>query len=414
MDASAEQLVLEYLRRLGDAAQRVLSPDERLSFMAGVRKGLARKIGESGATGADDIQRLLRLLGDPGDIAARERRRLDTAARAAGSADASTGDDPAGARGAGPADVRPAPGSPASPPDAGPAPGSPASPPDAGPAPGIPAAAATSDKPATSASPATPATPAKQRRHRPVKPTTVQRPVTPPLSQRPFVPPQLHRPMTARWRPGDGLAAPRQRRRGPPAGNGAGASLPGPADPPDRPGRVTSGSDSPPAPPALPGLPAPHGPPGPAGPRNFRAGSGMQPPGPAGPAAPSRQVSVLALVRKHPLETAAILLLGLGGLIDPFPLWLLGALAALASRLWDVRDKSAALGLPVLLALIGGIVVAGLTARSGTVAGFAHAVRVDGWDLMRAGAVCGAAYLAWRVRRGRRPRREPPWRRPQK
>jgi hypothetical protein len=123
------------------------------------------------------------------------------------------------------------------------------------------------------------------------------------------------------------------------------------------------------------------------------------------------QVSVLALARKHPLEVAAVLLLGLGGLIDPFPLWLLGALAALVSRLWDARDKSAALVLPVVLALIGAIVIAGLTARPATLAGFAHAVRVDGWDLMRGGAVFGAAYLAWRLRRGRRTRREPPWRR---
>src|SRR5487761_395212 len=389
MDSSAEQFVLDYLRRLGEAAQRVLSPDERLRFMAGARKGLARKIGESGATGTDDVQRLLRQLGDPDDVVARERRRLAAAA---------------------PAGLTPA---------------TPAAPGDAALTPGTQDAPATPDKP---------------RGHLPVKPTTVQRPATPPLTQRPFVPPQLHRPMTARWRPGDGLAAaPRQRRRRPHAGNGAGASQPDPADPPARPAPDRSAGDGlapdrrapdrparehpawdfgVPTPPPVTSGRGTSGPDGPQAPRNFRAGSGTEPPRPSGPAdssGPSGQVSVLALIRKHPLETAAVLLLGLGGLIDPFPLWLLGALAAVVARGWDARDKSAALVLPVVFALIGGIVVAGLTARSGSLAGFAHTVRIDGGDLMRAGAVFGAAYLAWRVRQGRRPRREPPWRRtPQK
>ena len=121
---------------------------------------------------------------------------------------------------------------------------------------------------------------------------------------------------------------------------------------------------------------------------------------------------MLALARRHPLETAAVLLLGVGGLIDPFPLWLIGAAAVLISRLWDARDKWAALAVPVGFALVGALAIAGLTARSGSLAGYASTVRIDGWDLIRAGSVAGAAYLAWRVRQGRRPRREPPWRRP--
>jgi len=44
------------------------------------------------------------------------------------------------------------------------------------------------------------------------------------------------------------------------------------------------------------------------------------------------------LARQHPLECAAVILLGLGGLIYP-PVWLLGALAALPSRLWDVKTS---------------------------------------------------------------------------
>jgi hypothetical protein len=120
----------------------------------------------------------------------------------------------------------------------------------------------------------------------------------------------------------------------------------------------------------------------------------------------------VTLARKHPLEVVAVLLLGVGGLIYPFPLWLLGAVAVIASRLWDARDKWAALVVPVAFALVGAIAIAGLTARSGSLAGYARTVRIDGWDLIRAGSVAAAAYLAWRIPKGRRPRREPPWRRP--
>jgi len=127
-----------------------------------------------------------------------------------------------------------------------------------------------------------------------------------------------------------------------------------------------------------------------------------------------RRASVLALVRGHPLETAAVALLGVGGLMYPFPLWLIGAAAVVASRLWDTRDKWSALAVPVAFALLGAIAVAGLTARPG-LAGYARTVRIDGWDLIRDGVLAAAGYLAWRVRQGPRPPRpprEPPWRRP--
>jgi hypothetical protein len=126
----------------------------------------------------------------------------------------------------------------------------------------------------------------------------------------------------------------------------------------------------------------------------------------------ARLRDVLALVRRHPLETAAVLLLGVGGLIYPFPLWLIGAVAVIASRGWDARDKWAALAVPMAFTLVAAIAIAGVFARSGTLAGYVSTVRIDGWDMVRAGSLVAAAYLAWRLRRGRRPRREPPWRRP--
>ena len=78
-------------------------------------------------------------------------------------------------------------------------------------------------------------------------------------------------------------------------------------------------------------------------------------------------------------------------LVYPFPLWLLGAVAIIASRLWDARDKWAALGIQVAFTLIAAIAIAGLTARSGSLAGYARTVRIDGWDLIRAGSLVAAA-----------------------
>ena len=363
MDASAEQLVLDYLRRLGDAAQRILHPDERLRFMARSRAAIARQVGETRVAEAGEVLRLLARFGDPQKLVVQERRRLDRAAEP-GSRD----DNQPGQR--------------------------------------RPSASGTGGRP-----PGAPAPPRKQR------------PITAPPGRRPFAPPVLHRPITARWRPGDGMAAePRQRGRlaqdhltqdrpvrdlaqdllaqDRTAQHGAAQDrlaqdrlaqdhLTG--------DRTVSPRRAGPSRPGDGGAESPSGaavPPG-AGPGTYRA----------------YPTGVLALLRRQPLECAAVLLLGVGGLIDPFPLWLLGALAVLVSRLWDARDKLTAVVLPVAVALIGAIVMAGLTARSGSLSGYAHAVRVDGRGLIRAGAVLGAAYLAWRVRRGRRPQREPPWHR---
>jgi hypothetical protein len=137
-------------------------------------------------------------------------------------------------------------------------------------------------------------------------------------------------------------------------------------------------------------------------------GGGAEP----GSAVPGWLGALLAVVRSHPLECLAVLLIGLGGLIDPWPLWLIGALAVFASPLWDVRDKLAAVAIPLGVALVGAVAAAGFTAHVPGLSGYVHEVRLDGWNLMRAGAVLGAVYLARRIQRGRRPRREPPWHRP--
>jgi hypothetical protein len=119
--------------------------------------------------------------------------------------------------------------------------------------------------------------------------------------------------------------------------------------------------------------------------------------------------TLFTLVRRHPLECAAIAVLGVGGLIDPYPLWMLGALVVLVSRLWDTRDKLIAVAVPMAVALLGAVMLAGLNVKTSSLSGYAHGMHTDGWDLIRAGAVLGAVYLAWRVRQGPRPRRGPPW-----
>ena len=117
------------------------------------------------------------------------------------------------------------------------------------------------------------------------------------------------------------------------------------------------------------------------------------------------------LARKHPLEAVSVILLGVGGLILPFPFWLIGGLVALRSRRWDARDKWIALAGPPL------VTFAVLLIRAATSAGnffsaFYHAAQHDVGLSIRAGCVLCAGYLVWRLRRGPRIRTLPPWQRP--
>ena len=117
------------------------------------------------------------------------------------------------------------------------------------------------------------------------------------------------------------------------------------------------------------------------------------------------------LAREHVLEAVAILLLGLGGLILPFPFWPIGAIVALFSRLWDVKDKSLAITGPLLVTLALSVIAAPFVGGSGNViVVYFHALRVSFGLLVRVGSVLTAAYLAWRVSKGPRVK-VPPWRR---
>ena len=109
------------------------------------------------------------------------------------------------------------------------------------------------------------------------------------------------------------------------------------------------------------------------------------------------------LARDNLLESVAILLLGLGGLILPFPFWPIGAIVALFSRLWDGKDKSIAVTGPLLVTLVLSLVAAPFVGGSGNViVVYFHAIHVSFGLLVRVGSVVTAAYLAWRVSKGPR------------
>ncbi len=106
-------------------------------------------------------------------------------------------------------------------------------------------------------------------------------------------------------------------------------------------------------------------------------------------------------------------MLGLGGAIYP-PVWLLGAVLALASGLWDYRDKWVGLGAPLLLTVIATAAGAAAAGSQGTVGQHLHLAWVFADIASRGCAVLGAVYLAWRSARERKPPQNPPWNKPRR
>jgi hypothetical protein len=133
---------------------------------------------------------------------------------------------------------------------------------------------------------------------------------------------------------------------------------------------------------------------------------GSLPPVRAGWPAPLAEVAALA--RKNPLEAVCVLFIGVGGLFLPFPLWLVGGLGALRSRRWDKRDRWIALVGPLAVAVACLLIAAGTGSGSYFVA-LGHDVRHQFGLLLRVGCLVCAGYLLWRLRRGPRARKVPPW-----
>jgi hypothetical protein len=115
------------------------------------------------------------------------------------------------------------------------------------------------------------------------------------------------------------------------------------------------------------------------------------------------------LARDNVLESVAVLLLGLGGLILPFPFWPIGAVVAMFSRLWDIKDKTLAVTGPLLVTLAASVLTALIMGGTGNaILIYFHAIRVSFGLMIRVGSVLTAAYLAWRVSKGPRVK-SPPW-----
>jgi len=233
--------------------------------------------------------------------------------------------------------------------------------------------------------------------------------------------PRVHRRLNSRWKPA--TPPPRKPANAAPDGTETGTANdtvpPGPAPSPEfTDPELTGPVPTAPAPtgPAATG-PAPTGP-APASPPPWPGDlDAMMPPGSATGeegAAPGPQTpldSIWELARRHLLESVAVVLIGLGGAILPFPFWLAGAVVAIFSRLWDGRDKVAAFGGPVLVVLVGSVLSAFLIGgKSNVIAIYLHALHVETGLWIRLGCVLTAVYLAWRVAQGRRIK-VPPWQR---
>jgi hypothetical protein len=133
-----------------------------------------------------------------------------------------------------------------------------------------------------------------------------------------------------------------------------------------------------------------------------------QPPGPE-----LTLAEVGRLARDNVLESLVIVLIGVGGLIFPVlpPVWVLGCLLALLSRVWDARDKWIALLGPIVITAVISVVVALLDRVTGNfVVVYVNAFGAGAGYLLRFSCLACAGYLAWRVYRGPRVK-VPPWKR---
>ncbi|SRR5216683_2807871 len=314
----AEQLVLDYLRRVADAANRTLRSDERLQFMAGLRAAIERRRGEAGADKLSDVAAVLNRFGDPGALVEQERRRLAEVTSPGPPASADAGAEESGLP---------------------------------------PPERQNFSRTGRGGTPAAPTPPIVGRKPRAGVRVEGGVPI-----------PAQDRPIASRSRPGRDVPGP--------GGNGDGR-----AGSPAQARRAT----------------------------RLRTRSALQSeqapaPGTLGP---------LTAIRTFPREIIALMLLGAGGLIYPFPLWPLGALVALTSRTWSHRDKWLGVAGPLGFTVVG-VVVLGQLSLSHGFSAYIDAARHGVGYLIRFGAVLGAAYLAWRVRRGARAPKPPPWSRQQR
>jgi hypothetical protein len=112
--------------------------------------------------------------------------------------------------------------------------------------------------------------------------------------------------------------------------------------------------------------------------------------------------------RERPLEAVAVVLIGLGGAVYP-PVWLLGTALALASKVWDIRDKWLGLAIPLFVVIVGMGADISLSGTQRGLGGYFREAWIFGGHLCRIVAVLGAVYLAWRSQQPRRQQSAEPW-----
>ena len=442
MSARAEQLVLDYLSRVADEAHGILRSDERLRFVTRLRTSIERQRQQEGAFNLAEVRRVLATWGAPKALVEDERRRLDAAAleaqgvtwaAAEGSARAATegsaravggsarvaaeesaaeGSARAAARGS----ARAAAGRAAPQPDSSPAPGNGGS--------GKPLLAARGGSLERSSSPQ----PAQDQQAR----------------SGPDVP-AAELGIAAAGEPGVGAAGEFYAAAGEPQALAA-----------DEPQGLGSAAGEPQAPAAFePQRPAPAADeqrstqsPSPAlrrvvGPSRSPADGGSVRPAPKSQTVPARAsrrgrmwrpadhqtsgfpangpsvrddhgsgLGLVSVTRWFGREALAIILLGLGGVVLPFPVWLVGAVIALTSWAWSRPEKFVGVVCP-LVVTVAGIGIIGALNRNPSmpidVQAYIGAAHTDGKLLMRITTAAGALFLGGRlVRRFRAAARRSP------
>ena len=78
---SAQQMIRDYLGRVSAAATKVLPKGDRLLFVGRTRAAIEARVGPLASADADEVMSALTTLGDPEDLAKRERERLYSARR---------------------------------------------------------------------------------------------------------------------------------------------------------------------------------------------------------------------------------------------------------------------------------------------------------------------------------------------
>jgi hypothetical protein len=383
-------MIRDYLGRVSVAATKVLPKGDRLLFVGRTRAAIEAQVGPLASADADDVLSALTALGDPEDLAKRERERLYSARRRGAAAAPPALWKPAKAPRRGAAPPPPADGR-------GPVPGQahkprpwphrgmagPYVPKPAGPAADAPHPDAVPVMPRQADSPEATAPPE-------VPPADQAEPVPEELVPEEPVPEELvpEEPVTGELADDEPEAAAPDEAGPEPGKNPPGWMRPRPAAP--LPGETGPQS-------IVPGMEEP--------------AETEEPPASRRRPPPAVLAEAWALARKHPLEAVSVILLGVGGLILPFPFWLIGGLVALRSRRWDARDKWISLAGPPLVTFAVLLIRAG-TSPGNFFSAFYHASQHDVGLSIRAGCVLCAGYLVWRLRRGPRIRTLPPWQRP--